>query len=115
MLYNMCTSQNLFPTMRVRRKASRLLAHQAWHKSHPFLPHFYNMHTSQNLFPTMQTSDGIQIADAPRIDGAPQSEFSIPSQLKQSFVEVQPKDRLVALAGILRQVGGVNVAGVWGV
>ena len=33
-------------------------------------------------------------------------EFTIPSQLQQAFIEVPSKDRLMALAGLLRQARG---------
>ncbi|KAG1671883.1 hypothetical protein FOA52_003450 [Chlamydomonas sp. UWO 241] len=48
------------------------------------------------------SGDANRDATAARMGHQPQ-QFSIPSQLRQAFVEVAAKDRLVALAGLLRQ------------
>ena len=51
-----------------------------------------------------------EIADSGgRSDRQAAEEFTIPTQLRQAFFEVPSKDRLMALAGLLRQVN----AGCW--
>lgn len=47
---------------------------------------------------------GTSIKELASSSGRSEPEFSIPAQLRQAFMEVPCKDRLVALAGVLRQV-----------
>lgn len=47
---------------------------------------------------------GASIKELASSSGRSEPEFSIPAQLRQAFMEVPCKDRLVALAGVLRQV-----------